>query len=116
MVVAFLPGDPILEAAARANPEIFDYAYARNVVRHAIVADRAAARGRPGWQQSITDEAKTIHALGKELAGRPAASCHSSTASVRAWAKPWSPTTLRSGRSRTASVSPCAKPERAGHI
>lgn len=72
MVVMFLPGDPILEAAARANPEIFDYAYSRNVVlvtpSSLIALLRAVA---PGWQQqSITDEAKTIHALGKELAGR----------------------------------------------
>lgn len=72
MVVMFLPGDPILEAAARANPEIFDYAYSRNVVlatpSSLIALLRAVALG---WQQqSITDEAKTIHALGKELAGR----------------------------------------------
>ena len=54
------------------QPEIFDYAYSRNVVlatpSSLIALLRAVALG---WQQqSITDEAKTIHALGKELAGR----------------------------------------------
>ncbi|MFT3900653.1 MAG: DNA recombination protein RmuC [Gordonia sp. (in: high G+C Gram-positive bacteria)] len=72
MVVMFLPGDPILEAAARANPEIFEYAFSRNVVlatpSSLVALLRAVALG---WQQqSIAEDAQTIHALGKELAGR----------------------------------------------
>ncbi|GAA3032633.1 hypothetical protein GCM10010528_12220 [Gordonia defluvii] len=72
MVVMFLPGDPILEAAARADSSVFDFAYSRNVVlatpSSLIALLRAVALG---WQQqSITDEAYAIHALGKELAGR----------------------------------------------
>lgn len=72
MVVMFLPGDPILEAAARAADDLFEYAYARDVVlatpSSLIALLRTAALG---WQQqSVTDEAQTIHALGKELASR----------------------------------------------
>ncbi len=72
MVVLFLPGDPILEAAARGDSTIFDFAYSRNVVlatpSSLIALLRTVALG---WrQQSITDEALAIHALGKELAGR----------------------------------------------
>ncbi|GAB09777.1 hypothetical protein GOARA_047_00120 [Gordonia araii NBRC 100433] len=72
MVVLFLPSDPILEAAARSDPQIYEYAFTRNVVlatpSSLIALLRTAALG---WQQqSITDEARAIHALGKELSGR----------------------------------------------
>ncbi|GED98844.1 DNA recombination protein RmuC [Gordonia crocea] len=72
LVVMFLPGDPILEAAARATPDLFDYAYSRNVVLATPSSLIALLRaGALGWQQqSLTEEARTIHALGKELAGR----------------------------------------------
>lgn len=68
-VVLFLPADPILEAACRADDDLLDYALRHNV----IVATPTSLVGllravALGWrQESLARDAQRIHELGREL-------------------------------------------------
>ncbi len=71
-VVLFVPGDPFLEAALVADPELLEHAFARNVViatpTTLIALLRTVAHS---WrQESLSREAAAIHALGRELHAR----------------------------------------------
>lgn len=71
-VVLFVPGDPFLEAALSADPELLEHAFARNVVittpTTLIALLRTVAHS---WrQESLSSEAAAIHALGRELHAR----------------------------------------------
>ena len=71
-VVLFVPGDPFLEAALSADPELLEHAFARNVViatpTTLIALLRTVAHS---WrQESLSREAAAIHALGRELHAR----------------------------------------------
>lgn len=71
-VVLFVPGDPFLEAALSADPELLEHAFARNVVittpTTLIALLRTVAHS---WrQESLSTEAAAIHALGRELHAR----------------------------------------------
>ncbi|WP_018179132.1 DNA recombination protein RmuC [Jongsikchunia kroppenstedtii] len=68
-VVLFLPADPILEAACRADDDLLDYALRHNVIvatpTSLVGLLRAAALG---WrQESLARDAQRIHELGREL-------------------------------------------------
>ena len=71
-VVLFVPGDPFLEAALAADPELLEHAFTRNVViatpTTLIALLRTVAHS---WrQESLSREAAAIHALGRELHAR----------------------------------------------
>jgi len=71
-VVLFVPGDPFLEAALSADPQLLEHAFARNVVittpTTLIALLRTVAHS---WrQESLSEQAVEIHALGRELYSR----------------------------------------------
>ncbi|MGV9857270.1 DNA recombination protein RmuC [Gordonia sp. NPDC003425] len=68
-VVLFVPGDAVLEAAARADPGLIEFAFAQNVVvctpTSLIALLRTVALG---WRHdAMTADAAVIHQLGVEL-------------------------------------------------
>lgn len=68
-VVAFIPADPFLDAALSTDPELLDYALSRNVVIATPSTLFALLRTVAlGWQQEdVSDRAKEIQRLGREL-------------------------------------------------
>ncbi|MGU3293699.1 DNA recombination protein RmuC [Williamsia sp. M5A3_1d] len=69
MVVLFVPGDPILEAACRMDPDLVEYAFGRNVViatpSSLIALLKTVALT---WRDdAMARDAEQIHALGREL-------------------------------------------------
>lgn len=69
MVVLFLPGDPILEAAVRADPELLELGFAKKVVIATPATLVALLRTVAlGWRHdSMARDAAVIHELGTEL-------------------------------------------------
>jgi DNA recombination protein RmuC len=71
-VVLFVPGDPFLEAALRADPALMEHAFARNVViatpSTLVTLLRTVAYT---WrQEALAANAAQVHALGRELHSR----------------------------------------------
>lgn len=68
-VVLFVPADPFLEAALSIDPELLDYAFARDVVIATPTTLFALLRTVAlGWrQESLNDAAKEIQRLGGQL-------------------------------------------------
>lgn len=68
-VVLFVPADPFLDAALAIDPELLDYAFARDVVIATPTTLFALLRTVAlGWrQESLTDAAKEIQRLGAQL-------------------------------------------------
>jgi DNA recombination protein RmuC len=71
-VVLFVPGDPFLEAAMRADPALLEHAFARNVVIATPSTLIALLRtvGYTWRQESLAANAAEVHKLGKELHSR----------------------------------------------
>ncbi|WP_182360270.1 DNA recombination protein RmuC [Tomitella gaofuii] len=71
-VVLFVPGDPFLDAAVSTDKGLFEYAMAKNVVLATPTTLVALLRTVAlGWrQEALSQEARTIHSLGTELARR----------------------------------------------
>ncbi|GAB16771.1 hypothetical protein GOEFS_014_00130 [Gordonia effusa NBRC 100432] len=69
MVVLFIPSDPILESAARADSDLIEYAFTKKVVLATPTTLVALLRTVAlGWRQyALTEDAKVIHDLGYEL-------------------------------------------------
>ena len=74
-VVLFVPADPFLDAALSIDPELLDYAFARDVVIATPTTLFALLRTVAlGWrQESLNDAAKEIQRLGGQLHQRLAA-------------------------------------------
>lgn len=71
-VVMFVPGEPLLDAAMQVDPQLTEYAFARNVViatpSTLIALLRTVAFS---WRsERLSASAEQIHALGRELHGR----------------------------------------------
>ncbi|MFD6857333.1 DNA recombination protein RmuC [Rhodococcus sp. NPDC060090] len=68
-VVLFVPGDPFLDAALGADPDLLEYAFARNVILATPTTLVALLRTIAfTWrQEALSREAATIHRLGREL-------------------------------------------------
>lgn len=71
-VVLFVPGDPFLDAAVSTDKGLFEYALAKNVVLATPTTLIALLRTVAlGWRhEALSQEARTIHAVGTELARR----------------------------------------------
>ncbi|MBD0859659.1 DNA recombination protein RmuC [Gordonia sp. zg691] len=69
MVVLFLPGDVVLEAAARTDPDLLEYGFARNVVIATPTTLIALLRTVAlGWRHdAMARDAAVIHDLGLQL-------------------------------------------------
>ncbi|GAA1480823.1 DNA recombination protein RmuC [Gordonia sinesedis] len=69
MVVMFVPGDAVLEAAARADPTLIDFGFGRNVVLATPSSLVALLRTVAlGWRHdAMAQDAAVIHRLGIEL-------------------------------------------------
>ncbi len=68
-VVLFVPGDPFLDAALGADPDLLEYAFARNVILATPTTLVALLRTIAfTWrQEALSRDAATIHRLGREL-------------------------------------------------
>jgi len=68
-VVLFVPADPFLDAALSIDPELLEYAFSRNIVVATPTTLFALLRTVAlGWrQEDITDKAREILQLGREL-------------------------------------------------
>ena len=68
-VVLFVPADPFLDAALGVDPEILEYAFSRNIVIATPTTLFALLRTVAlGWrQEDISDKARDIQRLGREL-------------------------------------------------
>ncbi|WP_344415169.1 DNA recombination protein RmuC [Pseudonocardia ailaonensis] len=71
-VVLFVPGDPFLEAALRADPALLEHAFAKNIVIATPTTLIALLRTVAyGWrQEALARNAAQVHQLGRELHGR----------------------------------------------
>jgi DNA recombination protein RmuC len=71
-VVLFVPGESFLSAALDAEPELLEYAASRQVVLSTPTTLIALLRTVAyAWtQEALTDKARDIHELGRELYGR----------------------------------------------
>lgn len=68
-VVLFVPADPFLDAALGVDPELLEYAFSRNIVIATPTTLFALLRTVAlGWrQEDISDKARDIQRLGREL-------------------------------------------------
>lgn len=69
LVVAFIPSESLVSAAMEADPAIMDYAFSKNVALVSPVSLWSVLKAVAfSWQQDVlTDQAKTLFDLGKEL-------------------------------------------------
>jgi DNA recombination protein RmuC len=72
LVVLFVPGEPLLDAALSVDPGLADHAFSRNVVIATPTSLVALLRTIAfTWRQErLSASAAEIHALGRELHGR----------------------------------------------
>lgn len=68
-VVLFIPADPFLDSALNTDPELLEFAFARNIVIATPTTLFALLRTVAlGWrQEDFSDKAKEIHELGRQL-------------------------------------------------
>jgi len=68
-VVLFVPGDPFLDAALGADPDLLEYAFTRNVILATPTTLVALLRtiAHTWRQEALSQDAATIHRLGREL-------------------------------------------------
>lgn len=68
-VVMFIPGDNFFQAAAERDPQLFEYAAAKNVIITTPATLMALARAiAMGWRQEhIAEDARKLHAMGADL-------------------------------------------------
>ncbi len=71
-VVLFIPGDPFLDAAVGADPELLEHSFARNVVLATPSTLVALLRtiAHTWKQEALSQDAQRIHQLGSELYSR----------------------------------------------
>ena len=70
--IAFIPSEPVLAAALEQDPSLLDHAFARRIVLASPVSLWAVIKtvALTWQQQSLTDDARQLLVLGKELYGR----------------------------------------------